>query len=90
MKKDEKYLTLVFEIKDKDKFKEFHRELLAIDTNEETNNIQKYGATAIVSSWGNIYDEKEKLSQCLEKLEEKLSSNDFEDYFYEATKKAGW
>jgi hypothetical protein len=87
---EEKYLTFVFEIKDKEKFAEFHKKMFPSTQEEEQKVIDNIGARVCVSSWGNLHKQNEKLENCLSEIEENLHSNDYEEIFYKSTEKIGW
>jgi hypothetical protein len=87
---DEKYLTLVFKIKDPEKFSEFHKKVFPLNQDETQKVIEEIGASAISSSWGNLQKENERLEECLSEIEEGLNRNDPEENFYKATEKIGW
>jgi len=62
----DKYLTLVFKISDHEKFREFHKEYFCCDMAEATKLEGKIGARAVVSAWGNLHSEKNRLEALYE------------------------
>lgn len=59
-------LTLTFEIKDKEKFREFHSKVFPSSSENEKSVIKEIGARVIISSWSNPHEENEKLEAAIE------------------------
>ena len=74
-------LTLTFEIKDKEKFREFHARVFPSKTAEEINVINEIGARVIISSWSNPHDEIDNLNRAIRYALERLDEDD--SYFCE-------
>lgn len=74
-------LTLTFEIKDKEKFREFHAKVFPSKTSDEISVISEIGARVIISSWSNPHDEIENLNKAIEYALERLDGDD--SYFCE-------
>lgn len=80
MKRDYNTLTLVFNITDKEKFSEFHKKVLAFMSHpsEVEAATNEFGGHAIVSSWGNMNEEKDNLERALDFVIPRLDWNDAE------------
>jgi hypothetical protein len=59
-------ITVTFHIQDKEKFKEFHKKILAFKPEEINEIVSEIGANAIISSWSNPFDENDKLEKALD------------------------
>jgi len=72
--RDGKYITLVLEINDEEKFRKFHGMVLGCENH--SNSKEEIGASAVYSGWGDKLEDVETLERVVDFAMDNLAGED--------------